>query len=195
MKKSIIALAAVLCVALFGCSSKTSSEKVDIQDEALTVDNVLDNAEKYVGDTIVIEGECSHLCKHGGRKAFLASAKADRLLRAEAAGSTFGAFPKESIHKVLQVKGVLVEDRIDEAAVQKMEADYAKVEEVHGENVEVGCESEKAAQGQAEINTFAARMKDYRTKIAERQAKEGKAYLSFYHLNAISYEIVKSEKK
>ena len=82
-----------------------------------------------------------------------------------------------------------------EAAVKKMEADYAKLEEVHGENVEVGCESEKAAQGQSEINTFAARMKDYRNKIAERQAKEGKAYLSFYHIDAESYEIVKSEKK
>ena len=30
---------------------------------------------------------------------------------------------------------------------------------------------------------------------AERQAKEGKAYLSFYHIDAESYEIVKSEKK
>lgn len=194
MKKTLLALMATASIFLASCGSKSDSGQVAVADEALTVDNVLDNAEKYVGDTIVVEGECSHLCKHGGRKAFLVSAKDDRMLRAEAAGA-FGAFEKDAIHKVLRVKGVLVEDRIDEAAVKKMEADYAKLEEVHGENVEVGCESEKAAQGQSEINTFAARMKDYRNKIAERLAKEGKAYLSFYHIDAESYEIVKSEKK
>ena len=186
MKKTLLALMATASIFLASCGSKSDSGQAAVADEALTVDNVLDNAEKYVGDTIVVEGECSHLCKH--------SAKDDRMLRAEAAGA-FGAFEKDAIHKVLRVKGVLVEDRIDEAAVKKMEADYAKLEEVHGENVEVGCESEKAAQGQSEINTFAARMKDYRNKIAERQAKEGKAYLSFYHIDAESYEIVKSEKK
>lgn len=179
---------------MIGCGSKAGSSQSTIADESLTVDNVLDNADKYLGDTIIVEGECSHLCKHGGRKAFLASAKADRTLRAEAVGD-FGAFGKETIHKILKVRGVLVEDRIDEAAVKKMEAEYGKLEEVHGKNVEVGCDSEKAAQGQADINTFTARMKDYRNRIAERQAKEGKAYLSFYHLDAIAYEVEESEKK
>ena len=111
---------ATASIFLASCGSKPDSAQAAVADEALTVDNVLDNAEKYVGDTIVVEGECSHLCKHGGRKAFLVSAKDDRMLRAEAAGA-FGAFEKDAIHKVLRVKGVLVEDRIDEAAVKKME--------------------------------------------------------------------------
>ena len=106
---------ATASIFLASCGSKADSAQTAVADEALTVDNVLDNAEKYVGDTIVVEGECSHLCKHGGRKAFLVSAKDDRMLRAEAAGA-FGAFEKDAIHKVLKVKGVLVEDRIDEAA-------------------------------------------------------------------------------
>lgn len=92
------------------------------------------------------------------------------------------------------MKGVLVEDRIDEAAVKKWRLimpNLRKCTEKCGSGLRVG----KAAQGQSEINTFAARMKDYRNKIAERQAKEGKAYLSFYHIDAESYEIVKSEKK
>ena len=117
---------ATASIFLASCGSKADSGQAAVADEALTVDNVLDNAEKYVGDPIVVEGECSHLCKHGGRKAFLVSAKDDRMLRAEAAGA-FGAFEKDAIHKVLRVKGVLVEDRIDEAAVKKMEADYAKL--------------------------------------------------------------------
>lgn len=194
MKKSIIACAALFCLLITSCSANKDAKTEIEEQNAVTVDYVLNNAEKLVGDTIEIEGECSHLCKHGGRKAFIASAKDDRTLRAEAKGE-FGAFPKEAIHQVIRVKGVVVEDRIDEASIQNMEAQYGKLQEVHGENVEVGCDAEKAAQGQSEINTFAARMKDYRTKIAERQAKEGKAYLSFYHVDASSYEILKSDSK
>lgn len=107
MKKTLLALMATASIFLASCGSKADSGQAAVADEALTVDNVLDNAEKYVGDTIVVEGECSHLCKHGGRKAFLVSAKDDRMLRAEAAGA-FGAFEKDAIHKVLRVKGVLV---------------------------------------------------------------------------------------
>lgn len=194
MKNTILASVAMFCLLMTACGTNKETQTEVEEQGAVTVDYVLDNAESLVGDTIEIEGECSHLCKHGGRKAFIASAKDDRTLRAEAKGE-FGAFPKETIHQVIRVKGVVVEDRIDETAIQTMEAQYGKLQETHGENVEVGCDAEKAAQGQAEINTFAARMKDYRTKIAERQAKEGKAYLSFYHVDASSYEIVKSEKK
>ena len=76
---------ATASIFLASCGSKADSGQAAVADEALTVDNVLGNAEKYVGDTIVVEGECSHLCKHGGRKAFLVRAKDDRMLRAEAA--------------------------------------------------------------------------------------------------------------
>lgn len=47
----------------------------------------------------------------------------------------------------------------------------------------------KKAQGQQNVNTFADRMKDYRDRIADRKTKEGKDYLSFYHLETESYEI------
>ncbi|MFR0835465.1 MAG: hypothetical protein ACLSG8_04160 [Barnesiella sp.] len=58
----------------------------------------------------------------------------------------------------------------------------------HGDNKEVGCETEKSP-GPANVNTFADRMKDYRDRIADRKTKEGKDYLSFYHLETESYEI------
>lgn len=197
MKKTFLAITAMLGLVLTGCGNSSNENQSAQKDNAstqtvLSVDDVLENAASLVGKTVAVEGECSHLCKHGGVKAFLVSAKSDQSLRAEAKGE-FKAFPKETIHQVLRITGVVVEDRIDEAAVKKMEEEYGKLEQVHGENVEVGCDAEKAAQGQEGIDTFAARMQDYRDKIAERQAKEGKAYLSFYHIDASGYEIVKDE--
>lgn len=47
---------ATASIFLASCGSKSDSAQAAVADEALTVDNVLDNAEKYVGDTIVVEG-------------------------------------------------------------------------------------------------------------------------------------------
>ena len=60
--------------------------------------------------------------------------------------------------------------------------------EKHGEQGEGGCSTEKKARGET-ANTPEARIADFRAKIADRQAKEGKAYLSFYYMQASSYEI------
>lgn len=53
-----------------------------------------------------------------------------------------------------------------------------------------GCETERKAQGQGEIETFEAQMADYRTRIAARAEKEGKPYLSSYYIVASAYEIL-----
>lgn len=189
MKNVFLMAIIVVCgMCLHGCGGQKAGEQTASEkQEALSVDYVLEHADSLVGQTIEIEGVCSHLCKHGGKKAFLLGKDEHAMFRAEAVG--IDSFPTFAIQKVLRIKGKMIEDRIDEAAVQQMEADFKKVIEVHGENQEVGCDAEKVAQGQAEINSFAARMQDYRDKIAARQAKEGKAYLSFYHLDADSYEV------
>lgn len=193
MKKLFfMAMTVVLGMAAYSCSGQKTENQTETsveQTRVLTVDNVLENADSLVGQEIEVEGVCSHLCKHGATKAFLLSNNSQNMLRAEATGP-IDSFPKEAIHHVLKIKGTVVEDRVDEAAVQQMEESYRQATNVHGENVEVGCDAEKAAQGQSGIDSFAARMQDYRDKIAARQAKEGKAYLSFYHIDATGYEIV-----
>ena len=89
------------------------------------------------------------------------------------------------------VKGTLVEDRITEADLQKMEKDIAEGTTVsHGEGGE-GCETEQLAEGVAVGSSEMDRVNDFRTRIAERKAAEGKDYLSFYHIAANSYHVVK----
>ena len=59
--------------------------------------------------------------------------------------------------------------------------------EKHGTG-EAGCDSEKKARGET-ANSPEARIADFRAKIADRKAETGKEYLSFYFMEANSYEV------
>ena len=79
-------------------------------------------------------------------------------------------------------------ERVDEAYLQNWEAKLkAQTEKSHGETA-AGCDSEKKARGET-ASTPEARIADFRAKIAERKAATGIDYLSFYYMEASSYEI------
>ena len=63
----------------------------------------------------------------------------------------------------------------------------AQAAEKHGTG-EAGCDSEKKARGET-ANSPEARIADFRAKIADRKAETGKEYLSFYFMEADSYEV------
>ncbi len=79
------------------------------------------------------------------------------------------------------------ENRINEEQIAQMEKMYAAADTAT--KTHEACATDKKAQGQDSIDTFEARMADYRAKIAARSEAEGKNYLSFYYLEAISYSI------
>lgn len=186
-KTAFLAILAIACVAMFSaCGAKT--DKTEPQEEevaALSVDEVLANAESLVGDTVTIEGVCSHLCSHGAMKAFVAGTADSIMIRCEANPHIGQAFPLEMTRHAVQVKGILTEERVDSAVIEQMLA-MSKDAKDH----ESGCETERAARGQKNATTFDARIADYRQKIAARQEKEGKPYLSYYYLQALSYDIL-----
>ncbi len=62
--------------------------------------------------------------------------------------------------------------------------------EQHG-NGETGCSAEQQAHGETVANSEEKRIAAFRARIADRKAKEGKEYLSFYHIDGDSYEIQK----
>lgn len=200
-KTSILTLLAVICMVMISCggASKGAAEASTV--EALNVDRVLANPDSYLGDTIVIEGVCSHLCAHGGRKAFIAGSADSIMLRCEAFPLMGEAFPKSVVRRPLQVKGILREERVDEAAIQEMIRKNDEAQAAAATNTELtdststakaesGCATERTAKGQRNLTTFEDRINDFRAKIAARQAKEGKDYLSYYYLDAISYDVL-----
>ena len=68
------------------------------------------------------------------------------------------------------------------------ERELAKTDEKHGEG-EAGCSTEKKARGETG-NSALERIEGFRNRIAAEKDKSGKDYLSVYHINAESYEII-----
>ncbi len=206
MKKLFsLALTAICSLALLSCGEKKTEKAVEDNDAtALSVDDVMCNASDLTGDTVTVEAPCSHLCSQGGKKAFLVGSADTLLLRCEAYPLMGQPFPKDCIHRVLKVRGIVREQRIDEAAVAQMERDFERrnqdrlTDEQNGfvepgttaRQTQSGCDTERTAQGQKNLTTFAERMADYRARIARRQAENGIPYLAFYYLDALEYEIV-----
>ena len=191
-KKLTIALAIVV-MTLIGTScgnkqQKSASEATTEQaaSSALEIDSLLANAENLAGQEVTIEGVCTHACKHGAKKIFLMGSDDTQVIRVEA--GTLGAFDPKCVNSIVRVTGTLKEQRIDEAYLQNWEAQLkAQAAEKHGTG-EAGCDSEKKARGET-ANSPEARIADFRAKIADRKAETGKEYLSFYFMEADSYEV------
>lgn len=198
MRKAISFIATLALVLLAtACGSKKGQSASDTA-SALTVDSLLANPEKYVNETVTVEGLCSHLCKSGGRKAFIRSNADSLVLRCEAFPGMNEPFSSESVDRRLRVTGVFHEERIDEAYLLELErTEQARVDNIKAQGGEEkngahksGCDTERAAQGQQKLQTVAERVADYRARIAERDSTEGKPYLSFYFIEATGYEIL-----
>ncbi|WP_288965906.1 hypothetical protein [uncultured Porphyromonas sp.] len=166
--------------------SKEQTSAEEVTPAALEVDQVLADPDSLVGDTIEIEGICTHICKHGGGKIFLMGSDDTKTLRVEA-GESIGSFPQETVNSIVRVTGVLVEDRIDEDYLAQWEAQIAdQAKETQGEG---GCAADMKANAEAEANSVRERIANFRSRIAERTEREGKPYVSLYHMEGLSYEI------
>lgn len=141
------------------------------------------------GKTFTTEALCTHICAHGGGKIFLMGSDDTKTIRVEA-GTKIGSFKPETVNNLVRITGKLVEQRIDEAYLTEWEAQVkAQTAEKHG-TTEQGCASEQKARGEAPANSIEERITNFRQRIADRQAKEGKNYLSFYYIEGDTYEIV-----
>lgn len=195
MKKLFI-LSVLFSATLFlgSCNSNKQKNNDNVENsevvaETLSVDDLLEKAESLTDKTVTVEGVCTHICKHGGRKIFLMGSDDTKNIRIESTEQT-GAFKQECVNSMVSVTGKLVEKRIDEAYLAKWEAEVkAKTDEKHGDGEGAGCSSEQKAQNEAPANTVESRIANFRERIAEEKASTGKEYLSFYHIEAESYTI------
>ncbi len=152
----------------------------------MEIDALLVAADSLAGHEVWIEGVCTHTCKHGARKIFLMGSDDTKVIRVES--GELGQFDPQCVNRVVRVRGTLREERIDEAYLARWEASVAaKTDEKHGET-EAGCDTEKSARGETAA-TVEGRIADFRRRIAERKAACGKEYLSFYYVEAMSYEM------
>lgn len=172
-----------------GSSNKKATENVsqtEVKSSAMEIDSLLANADSLTNKEITFQGVCTHTCKHGATKMFMMGSDDTKTIRVEAA--SLGSFDTKCINSLVTVTGILREERIDEAYLAKWETRVAEAnEKTHGETV-AGCDSEKKARGE-KGNSIKERIADFRRQISEREAACGKAYLSFYYVEALSYKI------
>ncbi len=188
-KINLLLLALVSIMAFANCTgNKQQTAEADAMQTPISVDEILAKAEQEADNMVVVEGLCTHICSHGGKKLFLMGDDDSNTIRVES-NDALGAFKSDYVNSIVKVKGKLKEERIDEAYLVNWEAQIAEdtVEE-HGDGE--GCETEQKAQGQDIVTNDAGRIKDFRTKIAIRNETEGKNYLSFYYIAADEYTIL-----
>lgn len=189
-KLFLVALFATLILSSCGSNQKKKTEDNTATETAvkkMEVDSLLAQAETLIDQEVTVQGFCTHLCAYGASKLFMMGSDSTKSIRVEAAA--LGSFDAACANSMVEVKGILKEQRIDEAYLQEWEAKLAAGQtEKHGDGKEGGCASEKNAR-QETANTPEARIADFRAKIAQREAETGKAYLSFYYVEAKSYEI------
>lgn len=186
IKSIFIPLFAAIALAIASCGGKQAAPAVEAEaPAAFTVDEVVAQAPELTDSVINIEGVCSHTCKHGATKMFLIGDSTT--LRIEA--GELGSFDTKVINNLVNVKGKVVEQRIDEAYLSQLEEQIkANAAEKHGET-EAGCSHDNAANN-VSATTPLDQVAEMRAQIAERNEKEGKPYLSRYYVLAESYEIV-----
>ena len=185
--KWMVAVAMIAaCLVMVSCGGGKKQQAAEEAVVAMSIDDVMAKASGLVEQEVTIEGVCTHTCSHGAKKMFLVGSDDTKTLRIEA--GELGAFDTKVVNNVVTVKGIIKEERIDEAYLVDWENRLkANTQEHHG-NGEGGCDTEKNARGET-ANTEEGRIADFRAKIAAEKAATGKEYLSFYHVVAESYEI------
>ena len=191
-KKLTIAIA-IVAVAFIGTScgnkqQKSASETTTEQSasSAFEIDSLLANAENLAGKEVTIEGVCTHTCKHGAKKIFLMGSDDTQVIRVEA--GTLGAFDPKCVNSIVRVTGTLKEQRIDEAYLQNWEAQLKAQAAENTGTGEAGCDTEKKSTRR---DSQHARSPYRRLPREDSRPKRssGKEYLSFYFMEANSYEV------
>ena len=191
MKKYVVLVVALMAMVNFNSCGNKQQKQHDEASEQLTgaidVDSLLAAADSLSGKEVTVEGVCTHICKHGGRKIFLMGSDDTQTIRIEA--GKVGKFDQKCVNSLVKVTGMLVEQRVDEAYLENWENQLkAATAEKHGDSDAAGCSTEKQARGET-ANSPEQRIADFRKKIAARKARDGKEYLSFYYVEANNYEI------
>ena len=122
-----VALLAIVSCTAVSCGSGTSKQgqsapaaHATANSTVLEVDSLLKNAETLVGQPVVVEGVCTHICQHGGGKIFLMGSDDTQTIRIDA-GEKVGKFTPETVNSLDPINGTLNEERIDEAFLSQWE--------------------------------------------------------------------------
>jgi hypothetical protein len=125
MKNKFSLLFPILTISIIfiaGCTGKKTG--------VTEIDEIILNAESLAGESVIIEGLCTHVCEKSGMKLFLKDVESEQTIRAESS-ATLGKFDPDCVDKYVRVRGTIVKDE-------------QVTDNTHSHNSEV-CEGEASA--------------------------------------------------
>ena len=183
LMKRIPILLAIVVAACLSCNRMATEETAARNDTvSLTVTTFLVQADSCVDKPVVIEGIVSHICKHGGKRLFLADEK-DSLRVEVTTGPSIAKFDDALSGSRLRVTGILKEERIDAKYLNEWEAEVKKPEENHAVGIHTGAKGHEDQGVQEKLDQINA--------LREELKNSGKDHLSFFSVEAVSFTELK----
>lgn len=170
MRKQVTIIALAM-MAIFGVSQANGTKKV------YTVEELLNSISQLAGTEVTVIGRATHVCAHSGNKVFLATSDGKRTVRFNA-GSELKKFDRQAVSKTVTITGIVHEQRIDMAALNKQE--QAAIEAEKAKKKEHHCSSEVKADGEDVKSTALQRIQMQKTRLQKQIENGGNPYLSFY---------------
>lgn len=106
------AIGVLLVIALFiACAKKENAEQTLLPEGVITasVDSLLLAPEKYLDQTVQVNGLVSHVCRHTGKKLFIAGQAPEQLIKV-VTGENMPQFAIELEGSRVQVQGKFVQE-------------------------------------------------------------------------------------
>lgn len=194
-----VALAATAC----GTSGKGDARLAD-STGVLTVETVVRDPASYVGKKVTVEGICSHYGKYEGRRAFVEGTTDSVFIRCDATAAMGGRFDRRSLGKRVRMVGLLQEQKIDERYVMEQEKGFRERMKLYRSTSARRGDTMRINEGEAALvdnpyqltgsrnpdSVFAETIAEYRRRIAQSLATDGKGYFPVYYIDVTAYEIV-----
>lgn len=189
MKKVFLLLSATML--LFACGNEANNEATEDKDASkdkkemtttLKAHELLEQGEKYVDETVTVEGTAVHVCQHGGKRMFLNSGDTDERLKA-VANEELGSFKTEDEGNTFLVTGTVEEQRIDNEYLDNWEQEI-KDDLGDDHHIHDGEHGEGESHDDHDMSEDLAKVENMRKEIEESD----KDYVSIFSLKAESYK-------
>jgi len=186
MSKKLLSLLFIGLMLAFACNQgqKETSEETTVDTVLLTVATFDTDGWAYVDQPVWIEGTAYHICKHGGKRMFIVDGN-DSVMVEIAIGPDIVMFDEALVGSRVNVLGILKEERIDEKYLNEWEAEVMAPEENHEVGLHEGTRGHEDQPDEATLE----QIKELREQLKE----SGSDHLSFYSIEAISFEELPAE--
>ena len=169
-----IALIFILAAVLSGCSNQGTQDEASAV-KKMDVGQLMGDPSSHIDQTITVEGVVTHVCKHGGKRLHLSKSGSDQLVRVRTT-QNMAPFDRELEGSTVQITGTFVEERLDEAYLDKLRKGEEEGDHHHEASDGESTGAQAAEQGQVSE----AFIQEMEQKIEQSE----KGYIVEYWLNA-----------